>query len=76
MKIAFKGEVVTIRYSSDLHEEYYDTSRTIYDLLDALDAVEVLRSYTPATTRYLVDRLESALRRIDRIEDDLNGPVA
>jgi hypothetical protein len=55
-----------------LHIEYLETCHKILELLEELDAVEILRAQTPPIRRNLLDRLESALRLLDRISDDLD----
>jgi hypothetical protein len=53
-----------------LRADYDAAYLRVFELLDDLNAVEVLRDHTPPGRRYLVDRLETALRLIDRIADD------
>jgi hypothetical protein len=49
---------------------HHDLSCRVLWLLDELDALEILRAHTPPVHRYLFDRLENALRLIERIEED------
>jgi hypothetical protein len=43
----------------------------ILEFLGDLDVVEILRRHTPPGRHHLVDRLETALRLLDRIHDEM-----
>jgi hypothetical protein len=47
-------------------------ARAVFELLDKLDAIEILSQHVPLFRRFLLDRLENALRRIERAEEDLD----
>jgi hypothetical protein len=47
----------------------------VFELLDDLNVVELLREHTPASRRWQVDRLETALARVDRLTDDIDDVV-
>ena len=55
----------------ELDTEYNEACRAVLELLGDLDAIEILRAHTPAGRRYLLDRLETSLRLIDRIDREL-----
>ena len=59
----------------ELLVEYDQACRTVLELFDALDAIEILRTHTPTARRYLLDRLETALRLVDRIAGEFDGEL-
>jgi hypothetical protein len=54
-----------------LRSEYADTVSQVQKLLDQLDTVQILRSHMPPSKQGTVDRLDTALRLLGRIEDEL-----
>jgi hypothetical protein len=58
-----------------LQVEYDETCRTVIELLDELNVVEILRIHMPPARWHLVDRLENALRLIDRITNELDSEL-
>jgi hypothetical protein len=58
-----------------LRVEHDAICQKVLDLLDELDAVEILRAHTPSARRHLVDRLETGLRLIGRIDGELGESV-
>jgi hypothetical protein len=51
-----------------LDQELRDVHDKVFELLDELDVVEILRAHVPTHHRWLLDRLELALRRIDFLD--------
>jgi hypothetical protein len=47
--------------------DYDEACARIFDLLEKLDALDILRSHVPTRNRWLFDRLETTLRLADRI---------
>jgi hypothetical protein len=45
----------------------------VLTLLENLDALEILRCHVPPSRQFLVDRLENALRLINRLDIELDG---
>jgi hypothetical protein len=45
----------------------------VFELLEELEVAEILRAHIAPTRRYLVDRFESTIRLLDRIDRDLAG---
>ena len=64
------------RSLGDLYEELYETQDTVIDLLDELDAMEILREHVPAPRRLSLDRLETAIRLIDRLYRNIDRHAA
>jgi hypothetical protein len=52
-------------------EEFHDACEQVIELLDELDAVEVLRAHLPPSRSFLMDRLEIALRRMEGLNREL-----
>jgi hypothetical protein len=59
-----------------LHHEADDVRSDVFDLLDELGAVDILREHAPPSQRFLLDRLEIALRLVDRLERDIQNVEA
>jgi hypothetical protein len=59
------------KQATALRSEYADTVKQLLDLLGDLDAVQLLRSHAPPARQSTVDRLDTALRLLCRIEDEL-----
>jgi hypothetical protein len=54
-----------------LREEFDDVRDDIFELLEDLGAVEILRAHTPPSERWVLDRLENAVRLLDRLQRDI-----
>jgi hypothetical protein len=54
-----------------LRAERDTTLEKIFELMDELEVLHVLRTYTPPRQRHLPDRLETQLRLREKIENQL-----
>ena len=53
---------------AQLDQQLRDVRDRVFEMLDDLNAVEIMRKHVPAHHRWLFDRLDSALRRIDLLD--------
>lgn len=56
-----------------LYQQLHDVRDRVFELLDELDVVEILRAQVPTRQLWLLDRLECALRRIDSLDESIAG---
>ena len=64
-----KLDAQSARYRlAELNHQLRGVRDRVFELLNELDAVEILRAHVPARRRWLFDRLELALRRIDWLD--------
>ena len=53
---------------AQLDQQLRDVRDRVFEMLDDLNAVEIMRKHVPAHHRWLFDRLDSALQRIDLLD--------
>ena len=64
-----KPDAQSARYRlAELNHQPRGVRDRVFELLNELDALEILRDNVPARSRWLFDRLELALLRIDWLE--------